>query len=302
MKKAIRTILFMLFVFFVSPCVQLNAADVTRVIVSEYFLQGYLLEGEEVQLTVVLKNTSKTTEAQSILITFEADDDLVYPVCGESNQVYVENIGPNSTKEVIINLQAAEKIDSDMISLNVLLQYSDSNNVAANNSTTLRLFTEKMNGLEVDIQDVPASAYVGAKTRISLTCSNLMEDISNFQFVLSGRGLEQTVTSDVKELKNGEETTSELYMIFEQPGTQEITLSCIYTNSKKEVITEEIGTFNLVVREVAVTENSEQEEKPDGEFSAETDQENEYVIQMVIMVVVIVIALLLLVSERKRKK
>ncbi|MCR5755930.1 MAG: hypothetical protein K6G30_14105 [Acetatifactor sp.] len=287
-----------------------RAFSKSRVMIEDYRLEGDILKGgEETVLTMTVKNASDNSTAQNILISGQGQDNLVYPVYGSSNQMYVEQLGPGESEEVSIRLRAVEGIRYDSVSYAVNLMFSDETYSDNYTSAILQLPVSRESILVVNDYSAPESAYQNVKARISASFSNQgIGDMYNVVMHVEGvDGDKELDGLSVDALAGGESSFVETYISFSEIGRQDIKVYFTYDDEQGNQVVSEDKHFTITVNEPRNSEVAGNEALKQGGTVQESELQNvEEVAQLelvrgILIAVICVISLGILVRYRRKK-
>lgn len=302
-KKMISIVVCAVATILLFPVDSVYASDITRVIVESYTLQK--VADTQIKIELNLKNTSKVNEAQSILLSFSGENDLIYPVEGESNQIYIDKISPNEITKVSVLLQVSEDVKTDIVKMNFILQYTDNFNAMASNNVILMIPTDGSGKIDLIYVNVPEVTYVNTNTKTSISCMNTgKEPIHNLQLVLSSKGLKEDVTSELISLESNQSYSTELYMDFIEEGEHEVILSYTYVDNEGNLFVEQLQSLAIAVKNVDSNDQDYiMDENDDNQDAATyiTNLKNKKV-EIVVIIFAVILALVLLIREYLKSK
>ena len=183
MKKKISALLLSVLVLcltLINAGLQVQAENVkTRIMITSYSVSDDVGPGDDFDLTFTVKNTSPVNNAYSILLTMSSSAETIYPVYGQSDQVYIEALAPNQEQEVTVHLEAAASLEAFSVDYIIGMSYFDDVEGTTSNQSTIQIPIGQESALVVQNYSVSDTATVGAKSRISVNYQNLGLDELN---------------------------------------------------------------------------------------------------------------------------
>lgn len=143
----------------------------TLELVSSSIDSTYLKAGESQQLTLTFENKNDIT-IRDVIVTLNLDevDSKVFTTKKGSNQFFIDSIGANEEKEIILNLVATPEADSKPYLLPITLEFEDSlgNSYERNVVSSIQVFSKPELTLELDSQSI----YTTGKGKYTLSIAN----------------------------------------------------------------------------------------------------------------------------------
>lgn len=294
-KKAWIYIICATLLLMLLPIAPVHAVEITRLVVDSYDFQESTDTEGVFDLTLHLRNTSKSRSVKSVLITLSGDNDGIYPVYGESNQKYIDSVKANTTITVVYRMRIADTFTDDVLRTVVGMQYADEDDVLTSNSFTIYL--PNSGKLSFESIQVSVNAAVSTKTRVTFTCLNQGESIENIQFTITGSGLLSDVTLSGVGIQRNQKYNAEMYIVFKDAGEQEITLSYQYTDKDGNPVNGEIQTLNATV----AGNRGDNPGVEDGQPIGLIQDLKQQLIQLSIIAALIIIAVVILIIEYKHR-
>lgn len=235
--------------------------DRPRVIVTGYEAEnGGLTPGESSEVQFTLKNTSQEYTVYSVLITCTGASNILFAQYGSSNQAYVSSIDPGKEVTVSLTLSALDGLEADTLAANLGIDYIDDVNGKSTSNSTV-VFPVKEDSLKVTRINIPQTAVVGEKTRISVTFeNNTTEDAYNSVMTIKGSGMDDT-SVDMGTVLNQSSKSQEVYIVLNDLGEQEVSLEAGYQDGQGNEITNSSQKYKIKVVE---QEQSDLTNKPSG--------------------------------------
>jgi len=145
---------------------------VPRILLENYFLgTDYVQAGQTFPLTLVFRNTSETSPVRNIKVSLSSEGDIFSPV-GSSNSFYFAEIPPQGTAEHTIYLHPQVTAEHRVYNLTARIDYQDEDGNKLEEQETISLPVVKETKLVISDVIVPAEAYPGSPTSISLDLYN----------------------------------------------------------------------------------------------------------------------------------
>lgn len=225
-----------------------------RVVVESFSVSNdAIVPGEEFELKVKVRNTSKTDTVKSVLMTFTNDLNTVYTVYGQPDQMYIAELKPRAIKEVTLQLKAADELMAATVRFEVDFVYEDyitSQNV---NTSSIQLPVTTTSKFEVQNVSFPDTIYAGEKSRIRITYKNTgADDFYNITMNVASEGEEEDEQYSLGSLVAGKVSYAELYITLEEVGSKEVSIRFSYEDIEGNKFNTEKYKQN-----VSVVENQE---------------------------------------------
>ena len=178
--------------------IKANAAGMStpRLIITGYDTSpGTVKAGEEFEMTIHLKNTSKRTAVSNIKLTFSSADNEFVAVDGAST-VYIERIDSEAEMDVTVKLRARSDLNQKPYILTVASAYEDRYYNPYEETTNLSIQVTQDAKLSVtELSVSPEVIGVGDKSNIMFSINNQGKmKLYNVNVTLSGEGIEDTTT------------------------------------------------------------------------------------------------------------
>lgn len=285
-----------------------QAANKARIQIVDYALeQKVIYSDEEATLILSVQNRSNTVGIQNIQITCSSENNLLYPVYGHANQLYISSLDPGEIKEVAIDLKARKGLQVESISYFLNIIYSDDYSEDNTSSVRIELPVSKVSTLLVHNYSVPEVAYQKAKTRISASFSNGgQSELSEIVFHI--KGVDGTTTDNIlpmNSLAGGESNFAEGYVTFDELGEQKITAYFTYLDQEGNLFSTDEKTFTIDVVDYASTITTPAPEKQEENVEEPpvliTEDMNTY-IQWGILAAIIIILIGIIIVWRKDRR
>lgn len=218
--------------------------------IQNYSIESGTIEaGQNAEILIDLRNVSRKTNANGIMMTISSNSGVLFPAFGTDNQIYVGTISAGGTNTVTIPVTISSGFEGDYVDLTCRFDY-ESNGAVMFNSATMILPTASGEGLLVQSVGLGSKAIVNANSLLSISYSNMSKENIN-DAVLNING---NVTDDSREIKLGTAYAGKNYMKdyhinFTAIGEQSVTITLTYTNAANEKITKDLGSYSIEVSE-----------------------------------------------------
>jgi hypothetical protein len=273
--------------------------DKPRVVLEDFKISDdMVVPGENFDLTLTLKNPSRTHNINSVLLSFSNNIDYVTPIYGQPDQVYVDSIPAGGQKEVTVTLAAAEKITEESIKFQIDATYSDQEKT--NNSNTIMIMLPITTTRKFEIQNVslPEKIYAGDKTRVQVTYKNTgVNDFYNITMYINGENSEKIDQVSLGSLVAGKVSYAEAYVNFTNTGKQKANISFSYEDIEGNKFTTEPYETDFTALENGTREN---------EAAIFSEPESSVMLNDTVRIVLIasigILTIIVIVLQRKYKK
>lgn len=239
----------------------------SRILLSSYeIVKGQAKPGEEITLKVVLKNTSATKNVNKVLVTFTSEGGSVYPVLGESGQIYLDTINANGDKEALINMKISDKVDVDHVLISFAIEFYDKEFGYTTNTTYIALPIQEENLLSIDNLNVSNQAQKNAKTLVSIKYSNNSEteDITDLIMHIEGNIPSEQKEVSLGDIAPGKQLYTDYYVSFGDIVEEKLTIYFTYSDMNDNTYTTESTEHVVeVVQEDVETTSNNKETKAD---------------------------------------
>lgn len=242
MRKKIKILLLMCILLVCAAVIPSMSVYATgeenpRVLIENYQLSTEeVIPGEEFDLTLKLRNTSQFYDVYSVVVSAADEAEMIYPIYGNSNQVYTNRVYARNSSEVVFHLQAADTITQSVIPLEITITYNDNYFIEKQSNTTVLYLPVRLDGdLNIISCAVPESISVGTKARVSVSYENTgLKTLHNIRMKVTRRksdGNNSSVTN-LYSLSGGEKSTAEVYIDCNEEGSIPITISFTYEDEQ----------------------------------------------------------------------
>lgn len=304
MKRIIACVCAIVMILMVPCRMEVAEAATTKpqVVVSEYSLSEEFQYGEETTIKVSLKNMSKESKVNGVLVTYNSANNSVIPAKGTSNQVYIEQIGAGQLQMLEIPVVILESSDG-YGSMNFSMEYmADGQNLLTNSSYIA--FPLGLNLLTVNTINVITNTTVGAASLVSVGFENSKtEEIQDVRLVISGDVENGEQTKNIGTVSAGQNKFAETSVTYDTAGTKNISVSLAFNdlNGNSHVVS--IGDY-----QVTVTDGTGENVQQTPESGTEDPSTNGLSFNLSIIflglaiVLIIILVLLVIVGSRKKRR
>lgn len=303
MKKRTTLILIGFIMMFLLPSSRVVADSTSdtkpQVVIEKYEVkEGDLTPGTECVLSLDLHNTNSRVKVQELVLYISSPNNNVYPVYGNSNQIYVGSIAAESKETIDIPVKVSQ-LAENLATVNITLEYRGHNSLNYINNVALYLPISGRGILKVNNLAITNGATQGTKTLLSVNCGNYgEEEIYNVTMHINGNidGTQKEVA--IGNIASNAVSFKDYYVTFQQIGTQELEIS--FSFEDKEGNSYQVESTKLTT---SVTEPDKSIVQED--ITSTVSQENDpLVLSTVYLVagVAILVILLAVIVVRIRKK
>lgn len=268
-----------------------------RVILSSYQVtKEAIAPGEQATISLTFKNTDTAVSAKSILITLTSSDKKMKPIYGESNQIYISEIGPSAELTKEVRLDSDKEIETTTTELILDMVYTDGTGANYVNTTKISIPVEHPKVLSVIGYTVPETTRVGTKTSFSATYENTgVENLYNIKMNLNGSSLEAPVKINLNSLTAGTKSYAEAYLEFSTLGEQEIDVNFTYEDEEGNVYVTLNETFKINVTEDEIPGTQ------DSQSQVINSTSSDQIWQMGLIIAIFILFVIAIASYKKNK-
>lgn len=232
-KKLLSIVTLMAVILLMMPSVKAEASSMNnpKVVIKE-------VNYKDSVITVTLANMSSSVAVTDVLLSYEAEKDVVVPADGQSNQAFVSSIKASGTTTVELPV-VVKSVGNTSAKVKFNIEYVvSSTDVQKSNSSFIMLDLSTAGGnLTVSNVSFPQDGYLYEKGLVSFTYKNTTEsDISDFKLIVSGLNdgnVETYTVGDVKAKKNG---YFETYVSFNTVGNREVVVAFSYVTAEGDEV------------------------------------------------------------------
>ncbi len=222
------------------------------VMVESYQVDGTMASGNEFAVSFRLKNMDAEKEATNLKIVLHVISGGLYFVEGETNQQYLERLGPGETGDCVFTLKAVDGANDVAAALELDLDYMSE---AGAGSNTIKISPSMDKACDIDVISIttPERAVIGASALFSIQ----YENIGTARPVDLKLRIQGNIVSNNEEIllqtpDPGRQAYMEKGIVFTDDGTQELTVYISYKD--RDGVTHELSP-QTVVTEVTNSSN-----------------------------------------------
>ncbi|MCR5610005.1 MAG: hypothetical protein K6G26_13180, partial [Lachnospiraceae bacterium] len=115
------------------------AEPAPKIVIDSYSIkEGRAASDETFTCNFKVKNMSSTTDAYDVLITFNSENNYIYPTAGKTNQLYISSIGKGGEANATFEMKVAPDVpnDSVIVNFNIVCLYGADGTYNENNLVT----------------------------------------------------------------------------------------------------------------------------------------------------------------------
>lgn len=242
------------------PSLEAEASELPlpKVMIASYSVNNKDVEyEEETTLTVEVANKSSLADAHEIMLTYTTINNTVFPIEGQSNQVYIDSIAAGKSTSIDIPVMITESSEG-YAQVSFTLAYVSSDGTAASNSSFIIFPISVVGNLNIVNINISQNAVVGSKALIGVNYSNdSEEDIYNVSMVISGDdgNLDQTVA--IGNVSSGQNGYFENYVTFNNTGEKKVTIFFVYEDKDGNQYETDEEYFDVTVKEASAEKKEE---------------------------------------------
>lgn len=220
-------------------------ASVPVIILEKYSVTNeQIVPGEEVTLTLFLKNCSETVNAYDVILDI-ANPEGVIPVYGTVSQVYIDKIAAGETKEVSVDYYAETSVDTTFLDFSLTVVVDS----LASNYISLRVPAGMDVPFSVISANFPDNVVVGQNVTTNLTFVVLGdENVRNVAHTISV-GDEVIGNSTIGTVTPGITRTQSTIVSFDEPGEYVVDIGIEYIDKTDQRQSYYIGSKSITVYE-----------------------------------------------------
>lgn len=220
-------------------------SSIPTIILEQYSVTNeQIVPGEEVTLTLYLKNCSETMDASHVLVDITNPDGMI-PLYGTVSQVYIDEIAAGETKEVSVEYSAETSIDTTFVDFSLT--------VVINNVSTNYISLRVPCGADVPFRIISAQFPDSVMTEENVTSALTFEvlgdeNVRNVVYTLSVDG-EVIGSSTIGTVTPGTVRTQNTIVTFKEPGEYQVEFGMEYMDKTDQKQSYKIGTTLVSVYE-----------------------------------------------------
>ncbi|WP_408071400.1 hypothetical protein [Butyrivibrio sp. JL13D10] len=220
---------------------------------------GNITPGEEFTIKFTVYNPAVVSDAGNIQVYLYQTDNLIYPVYGGSNSVYLGYANTLSYVEGELTMMASKDITDEELMVNMSLYYTDNYRTENVQQLVLALPVSTGGKLSLSRVDIPSSMYVGSNNRINVSYrNNGLSAINDVVLHLSGDGMESKDIS-LGSIGSSTSMTSDAYVDFDSEGEHTVDMFFSYTDKDGQTLQTDVVTYTFKVNayeEADITDNT----------------------------------------------
>lgn len=288
-------------------------ASIPRVIVTGFSTDPENVKaGEDFNLTIHLKNTSKSTKVSNLKIDLEAvsdgkDENTTYqaflPVEGSST-LYVNSIAPDTTQDVSIAMNAKADLTQKPYVLSVKMEYEDGSHNQLTSDSDLSIPVHQDARFDISKPEVmPSSIDVNSESNIVFSIYNTGKtQLYNVTVAFEAESITGGDTF-VGNIASGETGNVDAMVTGLKATTDDGTVKIIINYEDEAGKASKVEkTLTLNVTEMSMDENMNNEMFLDEEIENENKSSSGKIIIILIIIIIILAAIVMAVKFWKKKK
>lgn len=210
--------------------IQSSGGEKARVIMENFKITNdMVVPGEDFDLSFKLCNPSLASSVYSVVLTFTNDNDLVTPVYGQPDKIYIDAIPAGGTTNASVKLHAADIVTTSSIRFVMKITYADSE--SSNNSDEMSIQLPVTTKSKLVIQNVsfPEDINAGVKTRMRIKYKNAgVDDLYNITMNIKSADSRNIQQVSLGSLIAGKVSYAETYVDFKKIGEQSAKITFTY--------------------------------------------------------------------------
>ncbi len=200
------------------------------VVASGYSVEdGVVAAGEKFTLKVHIENVSQYVGAYDVQVTVYSQTEGVHLQQGETNQRYLEYLPPGGGFDFLIDMEAAEYVQSNAANISLQFNYVNESGRSGLNSTSITPTMRKNCDLKVLSLTVVNDATIGAEALFNIRYKNTGEvSIENLKLRIEGNIDKNGQDIWLKAPEIGRQEYLDLQIVFTEVGLQELNIYISY--------------------------------------------------------------------------
>ena len=283
--------------FLVLLGVKLKAATNIVMIDSYEVVKGDFSPGSMATIKFVLKNIGKYP-AKNVTVQILADDGIT-PVYGESNQVFIPEIGANQNYELLVQVDVPNDIEATKASITLSMNYMIGEEAAAN-SASVYIPVEYTSSLSINSVSVAESTKVGAKALISVTYVNESESsLKNVSFLMDGKITEESKKVDIGTVEAGSSMYKDMYVVFTESGDQNVEITVQYEDAEGNKYNKDVSveTISVAADSTPAPDNTYEQQQ----IQKQKDAQTKMILKTIVLIAIFVVGAGILFIWRRKK-
>lgn len=276
-----------------------RATDMPIYVESYQVTEGTLVPGAKMKLELTLKNGSSIIATDDLLLSFYSADELIYPVFGRANQIFLGTMKENETKIVEIPIVISEKAGTEKAKLSFQVNCSGRNgNGIYTNTFFISLPIEQVSLLEVKNISIASNLVEGTKSLVSIGLTNSgKKSLSHVMFHAEGEIDESQKTLEIGTLSAKDSRYLDTYVSFLNSGSQQISFWFTYQDENGTEYTTDAGTY--VVDVAKKTDDSSDITQETLEENQKTEKNSTIVFGILILFALLAVGVVLFAIQKR---
>lgn len=283
--------------FFCVLGVRSKAASNIVMIDTYEVVKGDFSPGSVATIKFVLKNIGKFP-VKNVTAQILADSGIT-PVYGESDQVFIQEIGANESYELLIRVDVPNDIEATKASITLSMNYMIGEEAAAN-SATAYIPVEYTSSLSINSVSVAESTKVGAKALISVTYVNESESaLKNVAFLMDGKITEESKQVEIGTVEAGSSMYKDMYVVFTEPGDQNVEITVQYEDAEGNKYNKDVSveTISVAADSTPAPDNTYQQQQ----IQKQKDAQTKMILKIIVLIAIFVVGACILYVWRRKK-
>ena len=164
---------------------------------------GTAKAGEDFDVTVTLKNTSKTKSVQNMVATITVPS-ADFELKNNSNTIFIDKLGAEKTTDISLTFHVGKSTVDGNYPIEVALSYDDSKANTLSSAGTFVVTVEQPLNVKLTMPAIAADLTAGDTVPLSFQVMNLgRSTVYNVRCDVTGDGLVQTKTAFVGNMESG---------------------------------------------------------------------------------------------------
>lgn len=251
-EKLIGILTILLILIITSKSYITYADNEPRLVIDSYtIIDGRPVSGGQTTLSLVLKNLSIDKSVSNILLTYQNTySEAIYPIDGDSNQVYTSEISANSEYKVDIPICIVNEYKSKTAPITITLKYEDSDENSYTNNTEIYLPILQKDELVINGLTVAKKGMKNDEALINFNYgNNTINDLYSVTMYIDGKISEDQKKVELGDLKVDEYKTFEYNVNLQTEGDQTINIRFTYNDGKGNAYSIDKGKYDITSSE-----------------------------------------------------
>lgn len=260
-------------------------------------VKGDFSPGSVATIKFVLKNIGRLP-AKNVTAQILADGGIT-PVYGESNQMFIQEIGANQSYELLIRVDVPNDIEATKASITLSMNYMIGEE-AAENSATAYIPVEYTSSLSINSVSVAESTKVGAKALISVTYVNETESaLKNVAFLMDGKITEESKQVEIGTVEAGSSMYKDMYVVFTEAGDQNVEITVQYEDAEGNKYNKDVSveTISVAADSTPAPDNTYEQQQ----IQKQKDAQTKMILKTIVLIAIFVVGASILYIWRRKK-